>query len=295
MTRLGIVGGAERFHAKAFTGILNAKDEAAWQEAGFPPYESRPVPQARIVAICDQNLQAAQEIAGMVPGVELVTDRPEELLGQVDGVLICDDASEQHQKRALLFLEAGLPTFIDKPLSRDPGEAEALLTLAEQHGAPVMSCSALRYSAELAALDLAGLGEILTAVAVGSNELVFYGVHPCELLHTVLGPGVRSVRNCGAPGQNHVFLDYADGRSGVLIVREDLAYTFRLTLLGTEGSAHLVIADAGAFYRNMLEQFIVMVRTGEMPIPAASTLEIIRILDAAARSLATGQTVGLPQ
>lgn len=294
MTRLGVVGGAGVWHARAFTGILNPKkDEAAWEKAEFPPYASNPVDDAGVVAICDEDRAAAQEIADLVEGITLVTDNPSDLLGEVDGVLICDDATEQHQKRAPLFLEAGLPTFIDKPLSRDPQEAEAILALAERHGTPVMSCSALRYSTEYAALDQESLGDIMTVISVGPNELVFYGIHACEFLHMVMGPGVKSVRNFGDAERNHILLDYGDGRMGIMVVREDIAYTFRATLLGTKGSVHLSIDDGAGFYREMLGQFIGMVRTGQMPVPPSSTLEIIRILDAAVRSSKTGEEVVL--
>ena len=293
MTRLGLVGGSAVWHARSFSGILNPKDEAAWAAAGFPGYASRPVEGAAVVAVCDDDLAAARELAGMVEGISLVTSRPGDLLGHVDGVLICDDVSERHQKRAPTFLEAGIPTFIDKPLSRDPREAEELLSLAERCGTPVMSCSALRYSTELAALDMAALGDVVCTIAVGPNELVFYGVHPCELVQAVMGPGVQSVRNVGDAERNHVLLDYGDGRVGVLVVRHDIAYTFRATLLGSQGSAHLVIEDSGGFYREMLVRFIEMVRTKVMPIAPSDTLEIIRILDAASRSREAGTEIRL--
>lgn len=292
-TRLALVGGAGIWHARSFSGILNAKDEARWAAAEFPGYTTQAVEGASVVAVCDDDLAAASELAGMVEGIEIVTDNPRDLLGRVDGVLICDDVSERHQQRAPLFLEAGMPTFIDKPLSRDPREAEALLTLADRHGAPVMSCSALRYSTELSALDRDAIGGVRCAIAIGPNELVFYGIHPCELLVTVLGPGVASVSNGGDPGCNHIVLHYPDGRTGVLVVREDIAYTFRATLLGDRGSANLVIEDSAGFYREMLVQFIGMVRTGVMPVAPAATLEIIRILDAARRARETGGTVRL--
>ncbi len=294
ITRLGLVGGAAIYHARSFAGILNVKkDEAAWEAAQFPGFPSCPVEGAGVVAVCDDDRGAAQQIADLVEGITLVTDNPRELLDAVDGVLICDDVTQQHQKRAPLFLEAGIPTFIDKPLSRDPQEAEAILAIAQRCGTPVMSCSALRYSTELATLDRGALGDIVTVIAVGPHEMIFYGIHPCEFLHTVMGPGVKSVRNSGDEGRNHVLLDYGDGRTGILIVREDIQSTFRATLLGTTGSAHLVIKDSPGYYRNMLVQFVQMVRTGEMPVPASTTLEIIRILAAAVQSRETGQEVRL--
>ncbi len=288
MIRLGLVGGAAVWHARSFAGILNPKDEAAWTAAGFPGYRSQPLDDVAVVAVCDDQIDHARQLAGMVEGISLVTDQPAQLLGAVDGVLVCDDVSEQHQKRAALFLEAGVPTFIDKPLSRDPAEAESLLSLAAGHGTPVMSCSALRYSTELAALDRAALGELRCVEAVGPGELVFYGVHVCELAQTLLGSGVKTVRHSGDEHRNHVVLEYGDGRTATLVVRDDIAYTFRATVLGSQGSAHLTVNDSGGFYRGMLAAYVGMVRSGQPPIDPADTLEIIRVLDAAVRSRAAG-------
>jgi predicted dehydrogenase len=90
-----------------------------------------------------------------------------------------------------------------------------------------------------------------------------------------------------------VLLEYGDGRMGLLIVRGDIAYTFRATILGSRSSAHVAVEDSAGFFREMLVRFIGMVRTGAMPIPPADTLEIIRILAAVRQSRATGQEVRL--
>jgi predicted dehydrogenase len=272
---------------------MNPKDEAAWAAADFPPYTSAPIEGARVVALCDDDLSLAQELAGLVEGVEIVTDRKEDLLGQVDGVVICDDVTQTHQRRAAPFLEAGMPTLIDKPLSLCPTEAAEILALAESHHAPLMSCSALRYSTELAALDLSTLGDITCIVGIGPGELFTYGIHVGEFIHTVLGPGVKTVRSCGDPAHNHVHLDWGDGRTASMVVLEGIAYCFRMTLLGTTGTVELEINDHQGFYRGMLVAFVEMVRTGAEPIPHANTLEIIRTMDAAVRSRDCGQEVRL--
>ena len=294
MTRIGLVGGARRYHAPSFVALLNPKDEAAWREASFPPYATHPIEGALVTAICDpDNLAHAQELAAHAEGIELVTDKPEDLIGQVDGVMLCVDGSGLHQRRAALFLEAGLPTFVDKPLSRCPTEAAEILAFAKECGAPIMSASAMRYTSELTALDREALGEVRCVVGIGPNELVDYGIHVCEFIHTVLGPGVRSVRNLGDEDRNHVYLDWGDGRSALMIVRQDTAYTFRMTLLGEKGTAQLEINDSAGFYRNLVAAFVEMVRTGVEPIPPTNTLEIIRTLDAAVRSRVLGEEVRL--
>lgn len=294
MTRIGLVGGTQRYHAPSFVALLNPKDERAWSEARFPPYATHPIEGALVTAICDpDSLANAEALAAPAEGIELVTDRPEDLIGQVDGVMLCVDGSGAHQRRAALFLEAGLPTFVDKPLSRCPTEAAEILAFAQECGTPIMSCSALRFTSELAGVDREALGPVRCVVGIGPGELVDYGIHVCEFLQAVLGPGVRSVRNCGDEQRNHVYLDWGEGRSAMMVVRQDTAYTFRMTLLGESGSVQLEINDSAAYYRNLVAAFVEMVRTGVEPIPHASMLEIIRVLDAGVKSRETGEEVRL--
>src|SRR5262245_14059820 len=49
-------------------------------------------------------------------GVPLV-DEPKGLIGKVDGVLIESQEGGAHWERARLYLEAGLPCFVDKPFT----------------------------------------------------------------------------------------------------------------------------------------------------------------------------------
>lgn len=86
-----------------------------------------------------------------------------------------NDTTMRHQKRAAPFLKAGLPIFIDKPLSPSIEEAQELVETAKKHNAPFMSCSALRYAKEvedfLAERD--EVGEILTGNGICSGDLIF--------------------------------------------------------------------------------------------------------------------------
>src|SRR5947199_3933955 len=81
-------------------------------------------------------------------GVALV-DKPEEMIGKVDGMLIESQEGAPHWERARPFLEAGLPCFIDKPFTCSVADARNIIELADKKKAPVFSSSALRYAPEL--------------------------------------------------------------------------------------------------------------------------------------------------
>src|SRR4051794_15123037 len=108
MIKLGVLD-FDTSHVVEFTRRLNQKDIARdqWVEGARVvigcPGESKIMPE-RIPAY-----KAAMEEFG-VP----LVDRPEEMIGKVDGMLIESQEGTPHLERARPFLEAGIPCFIDK-------------------------------------------------------------------------------------------------------------------------------------------------------------------------------------
>ena len=125
-------------HVAVFTQRLNhlEAEERLWVEG------------AKIVAGCPGDSEMMPErIPGYTEqlrgyGVELV-ERPEGLLGKIDAVMIESQQGKRHLERARSFLEAGLPTFVDKPFTATTAQAEEIIALAQQHNAPLMTCSSL--------------------------------------------------------------------------------------------------------------------------------------------------------
>ena len=58
--------------------------------------------------------------------IKNVVTEPNELIGKVDAVIIARDDWQSHYKLSKPFLKAGIPTFIDKPLTLDLKEIEFL-------------------------------------------------------------------------------------------------------------------------------------------------------------------------
>ena len=126
MFRLGIVD-CDSSHVVQFSRRLNHRgiDEEQWVDG------------ATIVAAWSGPSAVTEQsrIDGFVQtlrdeGVALV-DRPEDLRGQVDGVLIESNDGSVHRERALPFLEAGLPVWTDKPFTTSVADAVALVEAAQ--------------------------------------------------------------------------------------------------------------------------------------------------------------------
>jgi len=84
-----------------------------------------------LAGICDIKAARTQKLADHYR-VPFMRD-PQELLGKVDAVII-SVPTESHHAVARLFLSNGIPTFVEKPMTKTLEEADELITLSEKHG-----------------------------------------------------------------------------------------------------------------------------------------------------------------
>src|SRR5262249_33727603 len=143
MIRLGILD-FDTSHCVEFTKRLNHQGIAddQWVDgarvvAGFPG-TSRIAPQ--LIPFYQKEVEQL--------GVAIV-DKPEEMLGKVDGMLIESQEGGVHWQRAQPFLEAGIPCFVDKPFACSVDDARRLGELAAKKRVPIFSSSSLRYAPEV--------------------------------------------------------------------------------------------------------------------------------------------------
>jgi len=277
MKKLGIVS-LESSHVDVFCRIFN-HDEEEWH-----------VPGARVVALCPQDNppERIAELRGKY-GVDRVVSAPEDLVPLVDAALVLGRDGGRHAEQALPFLLAGKPCFVDKPLALTVEDADAMLRASEEAAAPLMSCSAIRYSLELeAARDrIAALGEVRHCGLCGPGELFFYGVHLADLLVSLMGAGAQAVADLREEAADLVTVSYGDGRTAVLQVLRGAAVGFHAQLVGTEGRLETELADAH-FYRACMSAFAQMLKTGQAPISHDEMREVVTLLVAADRSARQG-------
>ena len=280
MIRIGIISGAGLSHGDGFAGIINGVGPAAPPESARYGFDD-----ARVTVVWDKEPEVARKLAAGYE-IEHAAESLDEVGDMVDAVMALDDGTMESQRFALQFLERGMPTFIDKPLSPNPKEAAEIVALAERSKAPLMSCSALRFTREVAEArqKLDEMKPFLAACAVGPHDIIYYGIHPCELLQSAIGPGVVAVQNVGKEGRHIVRLFYDDERTAVLQVFEGIAYVFHLSVFGKGGWVSFPVTDGVYFYAETMRQFVQMCRTGVAAFPAGETLEIIRTLWCARKS-----------
>ena len=101
-----------------------------------------------LVAVVDINRARAEEIAGANGTRPLVDAR--ELLDRVDAVTIAAP-TDVHRDLAILFLEAGVPVLVEKPMARSLEEADDMITAASRAGVPLAVGHTERFNPALTA------------------------------------------------------------------------------------------------------------------------------------------------
>ena len=293
MIKLGMLD-FDSSHSVQFTKRLNRVDcpEDQWVDG------------AKVVIACPgESKMSPERIPGFTAsmkeyGVPLV-DKPADMIGKVDAMLIEAVDGSVHYERAKPFLEAGIPCFVDKPFACSTVDAKKMIDLAAAKKLPIFSSSSLRYVPELVEfLADPAHGKIEGCVSYGpasENEhnpgLFNYGIHAVEVLYAVMGPGCDRVTCTHEKGVDLATGHWKDGRVASVRGIRDGKAGFGVMVFAEKAITPLPLPTTH-IYRELLKQIVAMFTTGKPPVDPAETLEIVAFIEAANKS---GANHGSPE
>ena len=294
MAMLGMVEG--NGHPYSWSAIINGRYERGlMQECGFPvipeylgaqPPENLGIQGASVTHVWCEDPQRARHIARTCC-IEHVVQRPTDVIGHVDAVIIPTDLGHEHLERSRPFLGAGLPVFIDKPLTTN---LDQLRQFAQWHrqGKTILSTSAMRYAREYIDLrrrltEIAPL-RLITATTPKSWER--YGIHALEAVYGLLAPGGwASAIDTGDDRHAIVHLRHRDEVDVIIAAIDDLYGCFGcVNVYGAKGMLSARFSDTFSAFKAQLQAFADYVRTGIDPFPFDQTIEQMKMIIAASRS-----------
>jgi predicted dehydrogenase len=301
LAMLGMVAG--NGHPFSWSAIINGEYDADQmarcsypvipQYLGAAPRGSLGIPGVRVTHVWCDDSDDAWRVAGAAR-IGRVVDRPTDVIGHVDAVVIPTDVGDEHVERARPFVEAGLPVFIDKPLTDRPDHLEQFLAWNAE-GRAICSSSCMRYAREFTDLRsrLASVGALRLIVITMAKSWERYGIHALEAIYPLLPPGGwRTVVNTGNAEANVVHLRHGDGVDIVIPCIQDLYGGFaHLGIWGTESALTAKFSDTLYAFREQLLAFVHYLRSGQPPVPFSETVELVRLLIAGTRSRDEGGRV----
>ncbi|WP_025028340.1 Gfo/Idh/MocA family protein [Caldalkalibacillus mannanilyticus] len=284
---IGMIGLSEgNGHPFSFSAIINGYSPEALREAGWDVIcnylEARDpsefgFPGVQVTHAWTQSPSLTQSLSEACFIPHQVSEI-EELIGKVDAVILARDDYEQHAKMALPLLKAGIPVFIDKPLSLDIHELALLKPYLES--GQLMSCSAMRYARELDGLrkEIDSYGELLSLQGTVLNSWEKYGIHLLEAFQSVTPLQPISVQYSGTESVSSISIRLENGTLLQINSIERATKIFQLDCVGTKQHGTFHISDNFSMFRRALWHFIHSVQTHKPEIPANETLTLMRIL-----------------
>ena len=290
LIRIGMIG-LDTSHVISFTKLINDPDAsgdlADMKIVAAYPGGSPSFPPSR-----DRVEGFTKQVAAM--GIEIVDSIPA-LLKRVDVVMLESVDGSQHLEQAKLVFKSGKRVFIDKPFAASLVDAIAMAELSRRHKVPFFSCSGKRYQPEYATLlDEGKVGAVTGCDVYGTSksvpnhpDLFWYGVHGCEVLYTILGPGCHSVTASQTATAEQVTGTWSGGRVGTFRgIREAGGKTgFGLTLFGEK---RIIQSSVGSDKLALMREIARFFKTGKSPVPAETTVEIFAFMEAAEASKKAG-------
>lgn len=200
MFKIGMIG-SDNSHASAFSRLANLPD----QNGRFL------FPDIKVTHILGDTPESAAAVSQSC-AIPNVVSSLEELYGQVDAVMIVYRHGGMHYQSALPFLERGIPVWIDKPVTIDPDECRHLIRTAQATHTLLQGGSTCKYCPDVLYLqqEFRRLQQESTVISGAFNfpgeidslygGIYFYGGHAAEILTTIFGSGIRSIKadvHCG--------------------------------------------------------------------------------------------------
>jgi len=290
---LGMVEG--NGHPYSWSAIFNGYDKRAMKDCPFPaipkyldaePPASFGIDGAHVTHIWCDNPQDAEEVA-KASLIEHVVSNPTEVMGHVDAVIIPTDKGEEHLERARPFIDAGIPVFIDKPLTIVDDHLRRFIHW-QRGGKPILSTSCMRYAKEfeIARKKQMMIGEPRLITMTTPKSWERYGIHALEGVYPFLEPGgFLDVLNSGSESSNIVHIRHESGVEILLAAIHDIYAAFGcLNIYGTEGVLTKKFEDTFFAFKAQLVAFVDYLKTGNLPFPFEETVELMRIVIAAIKS-----------
>jgi predicted dehydrogenase len=231
-----------------------------------------------------------------------ILEKPEDLRGKIDAVLIEAVDGSVHLERAMPFIEAGVPAWVDKPLTCSTEQAKTLVAAARRKNVPLLSASSLRF--DLPVQDVVArreeIGRVLgvDAFTPASTHprnpgLFHYAVHGVEMVYALMGTGCTRVRSVHQEGVDVTVGEWSDGR--IATVRGTRQGSYGLGFAAFAEKKVVTGTSSKYFYREMLKRIIRTFETGESPVSGEELIEVVAFQEAANASMVRGgEAVTLP-
>lgn len=196
-------------------------------------------------------------------------------------MVLAPDNCERKEDLAREALMSGKPTFVDKPFGTDLASAKRMFELADKHGTPCYSCSALRFAEEYTTVDRDKVQSVLAVTPQNSfDNYILHALEPAMMLM-----GEKAVRAMAVQKDTAYYSAIFELESGRYITVNAFDYNvpYRMTL--SIPSDNQIIECSYDFWGEHYKAMVEFFKTGVPAVSHKETLMIAAAREAAKKSL----------
>ena len=210
----------------------------------------------------------------------------EALIEACDAIIVLSpDNPEHHERLGRLALESGKRVEMEKTFAPDLACGVRLFDRAQDHGTPLFSSSALRFSRELEDFRLGRAARPLFCATTGPGVYENYSVHQLEMINTVMGGGAKRVKAIESGAGRSLWIDF-DGR--VASMTQTVGGDFAVDAAYEQSSVHIPTCTDP--FVGLIDAMMTFFADGTIPVTRQQTLEVIAMRDAGFKALNTPDT-----
>lgn len=300
MIRIGFIG-VNHGHETPFLDVINGDYEKA-----FPILN-----EAKVIGISGfEEFKNHWMKLGKDYKLKIVSSKPEDVIKQSDAIMVLsydykkdENYVDYHKDLAIAAMEAGKPTFVDKPIANCMKDIRMMYEVSERSGVPLYCSSSMRTDPGLASIKdrLSEVGDIrFVRCTIFNGPLIGYGIHGTEMIQEVLGRGAKRVnaKPFGSVKGEIINIDYEDDK---IVILEHFCYNeylYQIQVFGTLktlDSGNLHVVNPRIHYAHLFSKFLKMIKDWKSPIGKEDTLESHSIVIGAELSLKNGRIINLDE
>ena len=188
---------------------------------------------------------------------------------------------EAHLELCRRILPFRKPTYVDKTFAPNHEIARQIFALADQHGTPMQTTSALRYTNVQDEVRKGVPAKVEHMIAWGGGgSFDEYAIHPLELLISVMGHEATGLMRRGTPERAQLLVEFAGARTGVVNVFPKTTTPFAGSFT-TDKATRYVEVDVAKIFVNNQSAILDFFAAGQPNIDRRESLTLMRLLDAA--------------
>ena len=285
---LGLIGASKgNGHPYSWSAIINGYDKKKMKHCEYkviPNYLKKKqwpkdyIKNAKVTHIWTQNFNLSKKIASTTFIPNVVTNL-KLMIGKVDGVLLARDDYVNHYKLARPFLLAGIPIYIDKPISITQKNLKKIYS-KEIYQGQIFTCSATRYSKNLSLNKnaLRKLGKIKIIDAQTPKSWDKYGIHVIEPVLKMLAKNDRVSKFIICTKKKISILWKSKIITNFNILKS-INSKISIVVTGEKGQVKLVFEDTFDSFKNALKDFIYGIRKKTIKSNKKFNFKVVSIIE----------------